>query len=444
MKWHYLIVVLILITVLIGSCAPAPTPQATAPQVANTQPAQPTSQAEPTSSGPAASGSTIRIGILAPLTGVIAAAAKDSINGWELYWKVRGNTTVAGHPVEWYVADSANDATTAVTQAKALIDERKVNFIVGPVATAEGVAVAQETNRRGMIQFVPILSDDFVTMQDKPNLPYVVRIAGWNASQDNLPFGQWAYDQGYRKISTIGYDLQFSYDHCGAFLYTFQQAGGQVLTQVWHPITATDFSPFIAQLQQSNPDAVLACNSGIASVRLLQQWADFGLKDKIPLIATETVTDQSNLQSMDENSVLGVISSGHYAEGRDSAATQQFVDEYLKAYNGLPGYFAAANYTAADWIVKALEMVNGDVSNRDAFLAAVRNIQLTDSALGPMKLDQYDHPIQNIYIRKVEKRSDGHLWNTVTYTYPNVSQFWTFDPTEYMKKPTFSRDYQGK
>lgn len=446
-KWQKIFFFVILIVSILGACTTASTTQVTEPEVEVPAGAEvPEDEASVEEEAPAeetTSGEPIIIGILAPLTGPVAAAASDSVEGWELFWKVRGNNEVAGRPVEWYVGDSANDAATAVTQAKALLEERNADFIVGPMLTVEGMAVAQELNRRGKIQFIPILSDIDITMREKENLPDVVRIAGWNAAQNNLPFGQWVYDQGIREISTIGYDLQFSYDHCGAFLETFQKAGGEVLTQVWHPLTTEDYSPFIAQLQESDPEAVFVCNSGIASVRFVNQWAEFGLKDEIPLYAAETVTDQSNLRSMDD-SALGIISSGHFAECRDAPATQELVEADLAEYDNLPSYFTAANYTAADWIVDAIEAVNGDISDQDAFLAAVRSIELEDSALGPMTLDEYDHPIQNIYIREVVKRDDGRLCNAVIDTIPNTSQFWTFDPEEYMSHPIYSQEYQGK
>lgn len=438
-----LVVWIILVIFIVSACArAAPSPTPTLPEVSPPD-VTPTEVVESTEIVETPPRDAIKIGILAPLTGVIAAAANDSVAGWELFWKLRGSNIVAGVPVEWYVHDTANEAATAVTQAVALVEVREVDFVVGPVATVEGLAVAQELNRRGVIQLIPILSDIDVTQREKPNLPYVVRIAGWNATQNNLPFGQWAYDQGYRTVSTIGYDLQFSYDHCGAFLHTFQDAGGEVLLQLWHPTTVEDFSPFIAQLQQSNPDAVLVCNSGLPAVRFVNQWAEFGMQGTIPLLAAETVTDQSNLRSLDD-SALGIISVGHFAEGLDSPATQELVDAFLAEHGSLPSYFVAANYAAAGWIVEAIERVNGDISDKDAFLAALRTIELEDSAMGAMRLDDFDHPIQDIYIRVVEKRDDGRLWNSVIETIPSVSQFWTFDPQEYMSLPHYSRDFQGK
>jgi branched-chain amino acid transport system substrate-binding protein len=162
----------------------------------------------------------------------------------------------------------------------------------------------------------------------------------------------------------------------------------------------------------------------------------------IPLLTTETVVDQSNLRSMDDNAI-GIISAGHYAEGLQTPANQEFVQAFQERTGRLPSYFAAAMYSAAEWIVQAIEAVDGDVSDRAAFQEAVRSVQVEDSPLGRMYLDEYHHTTQDIYIRRVEKRPDGLLWNAVVETIPEVSQFWTYDPEEYLAHPAYSRTYQG-
>ena len=59
---------------------------------------------------------------------------------------------------------------------------------------------------------------------------------------------------------------------------------------------------------------------------------------------------------------------------------------------------------------------------------------------GPIRFDDYGNVVGNIYIRKVEKK-DGKLVNTNIHTYPDVSQFWTYEPKEFLKRPVWSRDY---
>jgi branched-chain amino acid transport system substrate-binding protein len=96
------------------------------------------------------------------------------------------------------------------------------------------------------------------------------------------------------------------------------------------------------------------------------------------------------------------------------------------------------------WVGQVIEKLNGDISNRDAFIDAVLNSQLANSPLGrPVRFDEFGNPVYDVYIRKVQKNADGKYWNVPIETYPNVSQFWTYKPEEYLKSPPFSRDYQG-
>jgi len=72
-------------------------------------------------------------------------------------------------------------------------------------------------------------------------------------------------------------------------------------------------------------------------------------------------------------------------------------------------------------------------------IIAVRAIK-ADTCRGPVQFDKYGNVVGNIYIRKVE-RKDGRLVNRVIHTYPNVSQFWTYKPEEFLKNPVYSRDF---
>jgi branched-chain amino acid transport system substrate-binding protein len=73
-------------------------------------------------------------------------------------------------------------------------------------------------------------------------------------------------------------------------------------------------------------------------------------------------------------------------------------------------------------------------------MAALRAADIKGAPRGPMRIDSYGNPIENIYIRKVE-RVNGKLQNTVIYTYQEVSQFWKYRPEEFLKQPVYSRDF---
>ena len=381
----------------------------------------------------------IKVGLLAPTTGVSAASGNDMLNGWNLYWKLNG-ASAAGREVQTTHEDTAGDPNTALTKARQFVEQQQVDMIVGPLFANEGLAVADYLKTVGTPGLYPIASADDLTQRSR--VENVVRVAGWTSSQPHHPFGEWAYDQGYRKVMVICSDYAFGHEVCGGFSRVFAGAkGGQIIRQLWNPLNTPDFSSYLSQIPGVGADAVFAIQVGADAVRFVKQWNDFGYKDRIPLIGGEVLLDQSLLRTMGPEAE-GLISAGHWSEGRPEKETQDFVEAYLKEYNQLPSYYAAALYGAALWMTKAAEKVNGNTGDKKAFLDAVRSTEV-DAPSGHLKLDSYGNPIQNIYVRKVERRPDGKLWNVPIKTYENVSQFWTFDPEKFLKQPVYSRDFQG-
>ncbi len=115
-----------------------------------------------------------------------------------------------------------------------------------------------------------------------------------------------------------------------------------------------------------------------------------------------------------------------------------FVAVYRKRFNKVPSYYSESMYTGGKWMVTAINTIDGKVEDREHMLVGFRAARPVDLPRGPVALDTYGNPIENIYIRKVE-RVNGELQNTVIATYPNVSQFWKYDPATYLKQPLYSR-----
>ena len=135
-----------------------------------------------------------------------------------------------------------------------------------------------------------------------------------------------------------------------------------------------------------------------------------------------------------------MISAHHYSAALDTPANRRFREAFEKKYNRLPSFYSENCYTGARVVSEAAKAVGGRVEDRAAFMAALRAVEIADAPRGPVKMDPYGNPTQNIYIRKVE-RVNGKLQNTVIFTYPAVSQFWKYPPEEFLKQPVYSRDF---
>jgi branched-chain amino acid transport system substrate-binding protein len=393
----------------------------------------------------AATGSALKVGLLAPTTGVAAAPGHDMINGWKLWWAQHGDVA-SGVKVDTAYYDTASNPNTALTQARRAIEQDGIQVLIGPYLANEGLAVAPYAEQHKIPLFLPTVSADDLTQRKAS--PFVIKVAGWSSSLTTHAAGGWAYEKGYRTTVTLGDAYAFAYESVGGFAQTFTEKGGRVAKQMWTPLGTTDFSPYLSQIQVQRPDVVFVCVVGADAVHFLQQWSSFGLKGKVPLVVQETVTDQSSIRTLAPEQVLGIIAFSHYAEGRDDAVTQRFVSDYATAYHALPSYMAAGFYTAAEWIETALAQVHGDVADQSKFLSAVRGVTLSDSPFGPQRLDAYGAPVENVYVREVERvpakyAAYAKVWNVVVQTYPGVSQFWTYDPKQYLKQPVYSDTFQG-
>src|SRR2546428_529569 len=265
----------------------------------------------------------IKIGMLVPQTGPLAANGKDMINGFELFFEEQ-KYRLAGREIKFIVEDDEGKPATGITKVRALIDGQGVHLVTGPLSAAVGYAVAAYIESKKLPGLFPIVAGDDLTQ-------------------------------------------------------------------------------------------------------------------RLPLIGGGTFTDEHVLRVQGDE-VLGVITPLHYSAVLDNAANRKFAAAYEAKFKQVPSYYSEGTYVAGVTLKAALEATGGDIENVDRFLTALRRVNLSESPRGPIKFDEYGNPIQNIYVRKVEK-VNGRLQNTVIHTFPSVSQFWTYKPEEFLKNPVYSRDY---
>ena len=377
----------------------------------------------------------IKIGFISPLSGGMAANGKDMLSGIELYLE-EIKYQAAGRKIELIIEDTEANPATALTKTRKLVEKDGVHLMTGGLMASTAYALAPYVDSKGIPMTYPIMSADDITQRKIPK--WIVR-TGWSSSQPHQPFGDYAYKTlKFRKVSLIAYDFAFGWECVGGFHKTFEDAGGKILQKIWVPLTAQDMSPYLSQISK-DADAVFAVFSGRLAIQFVKQYKEFGLKGKIPLIGGGTTTDEHVLPSMGDEAI-GIMTPLHYSEALDNPANKEFVKAFRAKAKKAASYYSEGTYTGARWIVEAIKAVNGKVEDRGKLLNALKKVALQDLPRGPMKLDSYGNPIQNIYIRKVEK-AGGELQNKVIYTYPNVSQFWKYPPAEFLKQPVYSRDY---
>jgi branched-chain amino acid transport system substrate-binding protein len=134
----------------------------------------------------------------------------------------------------------------------------------------------------------------------------------------------------------------------------------------------------------------------------------------------------------------GVVTALHYSGALDTPANRKFAAAYRSRFNRVPSYYSESMYTGGKWLLAAIEALDGKVEDRNVLLEAIRKASPADLPRGPVTIDDYGNPVENIYVRRVD-RVNGALQNTVIATLPAVSQFWKYNPAEYLKQPLYSR-----
>jgi len=384
---------------------------------------------------PSAAAETIRIGYLGPLTGIFAQAGKDMQDGLKLALE-QVNYQAGGRKIELFEEDTEGNSATAIAKYRKLVDHDKIHVLTGILLVNVGNSLVPLIER----DQVPTL---FLTTPDdltKRKIAKWILRSNFAASQIMHPLGDYAAKTlKHRRVAAIAMDNGFGHEEMGGFQRVFEDNGGKVVQKLWVPLNALDFAPYLSQIQPS-VDAICAVFVAGQAVRFVKQYGDAGLHGKVPLIGTGVMTDESALRSMGDEAT-GIVGSLLWSPTLQNPANQVFMKLAVAKLGRTPAYFTAIMYSSGRWITDAAQSLNGQVEDREKLVAAIRRaIETVPDPRGPIKLDEYGNPTENVYIVRVEK-SGGKLVNTVIHTYPQVSQFWTYKPEEFLKSPGYTRDY---
>ena len=375
----------------------------------------------------------IRVGLVTVKTGPLASGGIDMERALTQYLKER-NYTMAGRKVELIVADSGGVAAQARTKIQELVERDKIHIMIGPLDTASALAADDYIRQAHLLTLSVAAAEDMT--QRKPN-PWFTRGTS-TSSQSAMPLADYCYKTlKYRRMITIADDLAYGHEMCAGFQRVFEDAGGKIVQKLFSPLTVPDYGTYIAQLK-SNVDGIFLGFAGSNGFRFFRQFNEYGLRGKIPVVGGMTAFDEAVLRNMGDE-ILGVITACWYSAEIENAINKRFVANFRVDWGYDPGFYAAATYVEAAVLDATLQKIHGKIEDKEAFMKAVRSIKV-DTCRGPVSFDHLGNIVASVFIRKVE-RKDGRLVNRVIYTYPNVSQFWHYKESEFLKNPVYSRDW---
>jgi branched-chain amino acid transport system substrate-binding protein len=375
----------------------------------------------------------IRLGLMTVKTGPLASGGIDMERALVMYLRERKNT-LAGRKVELFVGDSAGVPAQARTKVQELVERERIQVMIGPLAAGEALAVDDYIRAQQLPTLSVAAAEDMT--QRKPN-PWFVRGTS-TSSQNAHPLADYcAKNLKMKRMAAIADDIPYGHEMVAGFQRVFEDNGGRIVQKMFPPLTVPDYGSFIAQLK-TNVDGVFLGFAGSNGFRYLRQFNEYGLRGKVTPVGGMTALDEAVLRNMGDEA-LGIVTSCWYSAELDNPQNRSFAEAFRKEFKYDPGFYAAATYVEAAVLEAALMQAKGNIEDKNGFMKILKNVK-ADTVRGPVSFDEYGNVVGSVYIRKVE-RKQGRLVNTVIHTYPNVSQFWTYDPKEFLKNPVYSRDY---
>lgn len=391
--------------------------------------------------GPAfAAGDTIKVGVLATLEGAFTVLGEDSMRGADLAFQ-QHNMMAGGKKIEVIKGSSDASPDSAIAAARKLVEQDKVDVLVGPLSGSEGLAIKDYAKTQPQVTFLNGTSaaQDTTLRDPAPNFfRFTTDGVQWQAG-----LGEYAFkNKGYKKMVTVAEDYSFPYSQVMGFMLPYCQLGGKVVDKFWVPIGNKDYSSIVASIPD-DIDAIYVALGGADAVNFLSQYEQAG-GDK-PLVGGSITVDQTVLGSEGKRKdyMLGTPSAGPIADSWDNDAWKKFVADYKAAFpNGFPSpsLFAHGYYVETLALLTALDKVGGDLSDNQAKLRTTLASLDLDTPTGKVKLDKNRNAVADIFLTEVAEGSDGKLYNKVVEIIPQVNQLMGMDEAKFMALGPVSRD----
>ncbi|AZV42642.1 substrate-binding domain-containing protein [Peribacillus asahii] len=341
---------------------------------------------------------TIKIGVLASMTGALESYGKQTTRGFELGldYATDGTREIDGRKIEFIIEDTETKAEVAVQKATKLLEEDQVDFLVGSSSSVDTLAVVPLAEEYKKIFVVEPAVADSITGSEFNK--YVFRTAR-NSSQDAVA-GAAAIAKKGVKIATFAPDNSFGHDGITAFKEAAEKLGATITHEEFADPAGTDFTSNIQKIINAKPDYLFVVWAGANSP--WNQIADMKVQDKGITISTGA-PDIAALKTM--KPLVGMEGfSVYYHDLPNNEVNDWLVKEHKDRFNGeLPDLFTPGGMSAAISIVEALKKTENSTDS-DKLIEAMEGMSF-ETPKGTMTFRKEDHQaLQTLYSIKLENK----------------------------------------
>jgi branched-chain amino acid transport system substrate-binding protein len=367
---------------------------------------------------------TIKVGILVALEGAFAAGGADGVRNVELALKLAGGMA-GGKKIETVVAPTDTTPATTTRMARKLIEQDKVDIIIGPLSGSEGIAMRDYSKTVPDKTVINGISGALETTFVDPS-PNFFRF-NLDGAQWGTGLGRYVIEKkGWKKVATVSADYSFGYTNFLGFAVDFCKAGGHIAERLWVPLGSSDFAGVIAKLPD-DVDAIYLGMGGTDSINFLNQYQQAG--GKANLIGGSIMADPTVLGSKGKakDALKGTPTSGPFAADNPAPEWQAYVKAYQDAFPAnqrfaTPSLFGIGYHVATLAMIAGLNEVKGDLSDgQKKFHAALSKLKLK-TPLGVVELNENRQASGSVFITEVSETADGGLTSKMVARVDNVTQ----------------------
>ena len=343
-----------------------------------------------------AQGGKVRVGFMLPYTGTFAQLGVAIENGVRMAIDQQGGK-LGGREIEWFKVDDESEPSKGVENASKLVQRDKVDVLIGTVHSGVQMGIQKVARDTGVLNLIPNAGVHAATRA--LCAPNVFRTSFSN-SQPTLALGKAMVEKGHKKAVWITWKYAAGDEAFEGFKESYTKAGGTIVKELGLPFPNVEFQALLTEIAALKPDAVACFFAGGGAAKFIRDYAAAGLKDKIPLYGsgflTEGVLDAAG------PAADGIITTMHYSDSLDTPRNKQFRLEYAKTFRSQPDVYAVQGYDTGLLLVQGANAVKGDMAAKPALYKALESAVI-DSPRGKWTMSKAHNPVQDIYLRVVEK-----------------------------------------
>ena len=338
----------------------------------------------------------LRVGLMLPYTGAYAPLGVAIENGVRMAINEQGGK-LGGREIEWFKVDDESEPSKGVENASKLVLRDKVDVLIGTVHSGVQMGIHKVARESGVLTLIPNAGVHAATRA--LCAPNVFRTSFTN-SQPTLALGKVLMSKGHKKAVWITWKYAAGDEAFEGFKDSYTAAGGTIVTELGLPFPNVEFQALLTEIASLRPDAVVCFFAGPAGAKFMKDYVAAGLKGKIPLYGsgflTEGVLDAAG------PAAEGVITTMHYSDSLDTPRNKKFRLEYAKAFKMQPDVYSVQGYDTGLLLIQGANAVKGDLSAKPALYKAMESATI-DSPRGKWTMSKSHNPVQDIYLRVVEK-----------------------------------------